>query len=342
LSRLSVSCLSINRKSTAHRVEKGMIKQIKQNVLSGKAGQFSALVTLFYLLFFGNAHASHDVFLVMSSNAEPYQQAADALQSTLTKQGVKTQVYFLDTLVTHPPNFSQGANKSKIWVVIGSRAAAIVHEILPESTSLIYCMVADPEKIGLVGSRKNVVGVSLSRPVKEQLCIIQKAIPAIRSIGMLYRSSSPKSRQTLLDMNTYLPSDWELQAVDVDEADSMSVAISQLLSHKIDIIWTMADSSIYNRATVNSLLLASLRQQIPVFGFSGSFVKAGALLGLEADPALQGEYAARLVMEKIGENRVDESISSGVNVAVNRVVASRFGISLPDIIIDPSCDMGAH
>jgi hypothetical protein len=40
-----------------------------------------------------------------------------------------------------------------------------------------------------------------------------------------------------------------------------------------------------------------LRNGVPVFGFSGSFLKAGALLGLDADPVLQGQYAASLVLK---------------------------------------------
>ncbi len=205
----------------------------------------------------------------------------------------------------------------------------------------MYCMVADPEKIGLENGQENVVGVSVTMPVKEQFTIIQKAIPTLRSIAMLYRSSSHKSMMTLIDVKEHLPNNWTLEAIDVDKSESMADAIAELFLRDVGLIWTMADSAIYNRATVNHLLLSSLRQQVPVFGFSGSFVKAGALLGLDADPVLQGEYAASLVVNGFDDDTLnDKPVSSGVTIAVNMVVANRLGISLPADVVKWSSKSG--
>ncbi len=270
------------------------------------------------------------VYLVLSSEAEPYQQAADALSNSLGKQDVKTQVFVAEKLIRRAPDYASDFYKKAVWVAIGSRSAALLYEVLPAKISLVYCMVANPGKIGLLGGRENVAGVSVTKPVQEQFDIIAKVMPKLRTIALLYRSSSVKSMQTLVEVKVNLPANWKLEAIDVDKAESMAVAITALFRRSPDLIWTMADSSIYNRATVNSLLLTSLRQQVPVFGFSGSFVKAGALLGLNADPVLQGEYAASLVFEKLwGKPQKSPVISSGVTVAVNRVVAARLGISLP-------------
>ena len=301
-----------------------------------------ALFCLLVLSFSTDVSAAEDVFVVLSSEAKPYRQAAEALQSTLKKENIKTRTYLSVKLSPVGLDFSSDTYKMKVWVAIGSRAATQLNSVLPQSSPLVYCMVADPEKIGFESKRKNVVGVSITKPVQEQFAIMRKAMPDLRSIGMLYRSSSMKSMQTLIEVNAHLPSDWTLEAVDVDKADSMADAIADLFRGDVGMIWTMADSAIYNRATVNSLLLASLRQQVPVFGFSGSFVKAGALLGLEADPVLQGEYAASLVVEGLHGKSKAVSISSGVTLVVNMVVAARLGISLPEDIVDQATIIGIH
>jgi ABC-type uncharacterized transport system substrate-binding protein len=307
------------------------------------AGKLCVLLCLFFLSSAVNVCASNAVFLVLSSEAEPYQQAADALQASLAKQDIETWVFFSDELSKRVPDFSSDNYKIKMWVAIGSRAAAQLHRALPESTFLVYCMVADPEKIGLEDGRKNVAGVSVTKPVEDQFAIIQQVVPNLRSIAMLYRSSSAKSMQTLTDVQEHLPASWKLEAVDVDKADSMAEAIAELFKRDPGMIWTMADSAIYNRATVNSLLLSSLRQQIPVFGFSGSFVKAGALLGLDVNPLLQGEYAASLVVSGLKKNALDaKPISSGVNLSVNMVVADRLGISLPATVMEQATIIGAR
>ena len=307
------------------------------------AGRIFVLFCFVVLLFSGTAHASYSVVLVLSSEAVPYRQAADALKDSLAEQGVYCRDYVLDDLTKLTPVFLNDVYKTKMWVAIGSRAASHLHTVLPDKTPLVYCMVADPEKIGLDPSQENVVGVSVTKPVKEQFAIIEKVIPNLRSIAMLYRSSSRKSLMTLIDVKEHLPADWTLEAIDVDKYDSMADAIAELFQRDVDMIWTMADSSIYNRATVNSLLLSSLRQQVPVFGFSGSFVKAGALLGLDADPVLQGEYAASLVVYGFDENASnDRPVSSGVTIAVNMVVANRLGISLPADVVQQARVIGAH
>ena len=301
-----------------------------------------ALFCLLVLSFSTDVSAAEDVFVVLSSEAKPYRQAAEALQSTLKKGNIKTRTYLSLKLSPVGLDFSSDTYKMKVWVAIGSRAATQLNSVLPQSSPLVYCMVADPEKIGFESKRKNVVGVSITKPVQEQFAIMRKAMPDLRSIGMLYRSSSMKSMQTLIEVNAHLPSGWTLEVVDVDKADSMADAIADLFRRDVGMIWTMADSAIYNRATVNSLLLASLRQQVPVFGFSGSFVKAGALLGLEADPVLQGEYAASLVVEGLHGKSKAVSSSSGVILVVNMVVAARLGISLPEDIVDQATIIGIH
>lgn len=320
-----------------------LITMIKGKNMKKQDGAGS-LCVLFCLLFLFSPGVSvaEDVFLVLSSEAQPYRQAADALKSVLEKENIKTRIALSEKLDPAELDFSSNTDTIKAWVAIGSRAASQLNRILPPLTPLIYCMVADPEKIGLESERKNVVGVSVTKPVQEQFAIMQKAMPGLRSIGMLYRSSSSKSMQTLSEVNAHLPSSWILEAVDVDKADSMAGAIAELFRRNTGMIWTMADSAIYNRATVNRLLLASLRQQVPVFGFSGSFVKAGALLGLEAEPALQGKYAASLVMESLNGKSETVCVSSGVTLAVNMVVAERLGISLPEDIVDQTCITGTQ
>ncbi len=319
-----------------------MHKQEKRKKLASRAGRALAFLCFLFLCFSTNVLAVTNVSLVLSSDADPYKQAAEALQSSLSGKSIHTSVHLLETFSETSSPALAVAKIAQVWVAIGSRAASHLNTILPETTSLVYCMVADPEKIGLDPGRRNVAGVALTKPLREQFAMIRMALPKLHSIGLLYRSSSVKSLQTLADVKKKLPPTWRLEAVDVDTIDSMAGAIQELFSHDIGMVWTMADAAIYNRATVKSLLLASLRNKIPVFGFSGSFVKAGALLGLEADPTLQGQYAASLVLDDLGVNSQDTRVlSAGVTLAVNMVVADRLKISLPDELLQHASVIGA-
>ncbi len=298
-------------------------------------GTFSVLFS-FMLLFLvaGNGHAAQDVVLVLSSGATPYRKAADTLNNSLIEQDLSVRVLLTERLARQDSSTLTQRYAARLWVAIGSRAASYLHRVLPASITLVYCMVAEPAKVGLEDGRKKIAGVSVTKSVKEQIDIIREALPEVRSVAMLYRSSSMKSRQSLSDMKEHLPEGWILESVDIDKADSMAEAIGELFRKDTDLIWTIADSAIYNRATVNSLLLSSLRQQVPVFGFSGSFVKAGAVLGLGTSPALQGEYAATLVLDLLhGKTVASDPVSCGVSLMINKVVADRLGISFPPDVL---------
>jgi len=280
------------------------------------------------------AQTADNVLIVLSSKAAPYRAAAAPLKSSLAKDNIKSAIVISEDIASLSFEDLQKKYSPIMWVVIGSRAAAQVNKILPPSKSFVYCMVVDPQKVGIDPTRGQVAGVSIVKSVREQFAIIKSAMPTLRSIAMLYRSTSQQSMQTLSDVRKQLPKEWRLEAVDIDSMKSQAAAIQELFERKSDLVWTTADSSIYNRAIVKSLLLSSLRSGIPVFGFSGSFVKAGALLGLDANPVTQGEFAASLVKKCLGLTTEKVCLlASGVTLSVNLVVADRLGITLSDELL---------
>jgi ABC-type uncharacterized transport system substrate-binding protein len=131
--------------------------------------------------------------------------------------------------------------------------------------------------------------------------------------------------------------------VDVAEHDSFADAVTALLRHRPGIVWTYLDPELYNSARIRSLLLAALRQGVPVFGFSVPSVRAGALLGVGIEPAEQGEQLAQLREQW---SRADPTLKSTVRgretahrpprsrIAVNRIVAEQLGIDLSESILN--------
>jgi len=298
-----------------------------------KGGLFAFFIAVLFCVPV-RVQATDNVLMVLSSAAVPYQKAAASLELSLTNDNLESVIVMSEDIRSQSYAVLQKQYSPSMWVAIGSRAAAQVNKLLPPSEPLVYCMVVDPQKVGIGSTRKQVAGVSVVKTIREQFAIIKTAMPALDSIAMLYRSTSQQSMQTLNDVKTQLPKEWTLEAVDIDSMKSQAAAIQELFDRKSDLIWTTADSSIYNRAIVKSLLLASLRNGTPVFGFSGSFVKAGALLGLDADPVKQGEFAASLVKGCLGMSTEKHCLlASGVTLSVNLVVAERLGITLSDELL---------
>ena len=105
------------------------------------------------------------------------------------------------------------------------------------------------------------------------------------------------------------------------------------MKQRVDMVWTAPDSTLYDTASVRALLLAALRTNTPVFGYSTAFVKAGALVGIGVDPEAQGQQAATLALQLL--KGAGDAKTSRVNppenfqIAVNLIVASQIGVQLP-------------
>lgn len=288
----------------------------------------SALLVASLLVLRTLAYAS-DVTIVVSSDAAPYVAAQTAIEDRLAGYGHTTRRLPLSKLMHgRPPTFD-----GMTIIAVGTPAATYLQQHRQSSTSLIYCLVADPTAAGL-GTGLPTYGISATVSVTTQFVLIAEALPEARSIGMLYRADVPTSVRHLEAARAALPAGWRLQEIAIDRSGSIAGAIDDLLHRDIDIVWTAADRAVYDRTTVRSLLLAALRHKIPVFGYSLSFVRAGALLGIAIDPAQQGVQAAGLAHDLIVRRSADPNRPPAFEIAVNSVVAEMLAIDLPSMFLE--------
>src|SRR5262249_17418265 len=136
--------------------------------------------------------------------------------------------------------------------------------------------------------------------------------------------------------------------VDVDRYESESKAIEALMALKVDIIWTYPDPAVFSGVLVRNLLLAALREKVPVFGFSKPFVKAGALLGVGIDPRMQGEQVAEVIWRFMeGQSKSPDGFTALTQVeaprfeiSINTTLAEKLSIRLPDALVKKASDSG--
>ena len=282
-----------------------------------------------------------EVTIVLSSQASPYVKAEAELRARLVGLGHTTRTIEIGELVKKP---DPGRGSGSMFVAVGTPAAAWLKANLPAQTPLVYCMTHDVEAPAPVTGRR-MAGVSTDVPLSVQFGLIAEALPRATTIGVLYRSDNENSARILAGATAGLPKGWKIQAVAVDKHESVAKAIDALLAGGVDVVWTAPDSSVYDVATVRSLLLAAIRSHTPVFGFSPAFVRAGALLGVGIEPAHQGRQAAAIVDLLL---KAAAATSSGATtqprpeqlcpdpefqLAVNLIVARELSITLPKSLI---------
>ena len=99
------------------------------------------------------------------------------------------------------------------------------------------------------------------------------------------------------------------------------------LKNQVDFVWCMPDSALYTSATVKPLLMASLEQRLPLVGFSESFVRVGATMGVYPDFLDVGRQTAEVARKWLaGEPFASAQVPRIVRVAFNHRVARLMGL----------------
>ncbi|MFG0306048.1 MAG: ABC transporter substrate-binding protein [Phycisphaerales bacterium JB040] len=258
-----------------------------------------------------------DVVVVLSSRAEAIVRAGEGVREQAAGRAV---VMTLD-------EFSRACeiDTQRIYVGVGPSAGLYLTDAAPAGATVGVCLVPNPHTIG-VGDGVRLVGVNTTVEIGDQLAVLKRAVPSAERIGVLHRGSSSVSRDWLARLRDEHEG-LDLVLVDLDDAPSVSSGISDLMELDVDAVWTFPDPAVYDSASVRLLLISSLRERVPVFGFSGGFVRAGALIGVEIDPASQGRQLAALLAQASDSGMTIEPCR--LEYALNLVVAERLGLRVP-------------
>ena len=123
---------------------------------------------------------------------------------------------------------------------------------------------------------------------------------------------------------------WHLDLVDVNGEQELVPTLEKHLRSS-DVLFAVADPTVFNRNTVQGILLTTYHFGVPVLGFSRNYVRAGALLAVFSTPEQMGrhigDYIAALARNKQWELSAPE-YPRYFSVAVNRQVARSLGLTI--------------
>ena len=239
------------------------------------------------------AAAADRVVLLLERGASIYQRAAVGFKQGFAGAGELVEIGLsgdpgdlearLTALRRDPP---------RLLVTIGSaRAALIAREKLP-GVPILYCLALNPVENKLVGD--NIGGVAFDLALSEQLASIQKALPEVRRIGVIY--DEMVSGQVVREAKRYLNPGVHLKTQAASTPREAARAIEQLGS-AVDAFWMLMDPVIANPANFNLLLEFSLKNRVPLICPAVPFVEAGALLSVSANYLEVGRRTGRMARE---------------------------------------------
>ena len=200
---------------------------------------------------------------------------------------------------------------------------------------IVFAGVLDPIAAGAGKSdsdhRKDVTGVALAFPYSAMARAVREVLPRARKVGTLFSPGEVNSALARQRFEQPLKAEGlELVSVPINGPTEVSDAALSLCQSGPDVICQISDNQ--SNSAFPAIARACEMAKTPLFTFSPSYVKRGAILGVGCDFAENGREAGLLVAEVIrgkDASRIPFQATTKVTRSVNLDNARRLGISIP-------------
>jgi len=216
-----------------------------------------------------------------------------------------------------------------IIVVYGSRAAqALTGEQI--KAAILFADVYDPVALGIVKSLTTtgaeVTGAS-SKTDLDSLVGHMLKVTGAKTIGVLYAKDEGGGELQLAELKAR--SSITVRAESVRNAGE-AVAVAEKLAGQCDALYLAESIAVMQQGA--AIIKAALAQKRPVFSQIPGLVKAGALLGLEADPDEQGKLVgvhALQILQGQQAHSLPVRTAKKVALMINPATAAQLGLTIP-------------
>ena len=195
--------------------------------------------------------------------------------------------------------------------------------------------ITDPVGANLVKNLEkpggNITGVSDHNPAKQQLELIKKLTPNVKTIGALYSSSEDNSKTQVEEFKKLAEeAGYKVEEYSVPSTNEIASTMN-VITGKVDAIWIPIDNTIASAfATVVS---SNKDAKKPIYPSATAMVEEGGLASVVVDQhdlgVATGKMAAKILKGAKPEETAVEIFNQGKSV-INKKNAKELGISLPD------------
>lgn len=207
-----------------------------------------------------------------------------------------------------------------------------------EDIPILITAVTDPVGSQLVNSMEkpgtNVTGTTDMNPVKEQLQLLQKLVPEVKNVGIIFNTSEQNS-QIQVEIARQAAPELGLELVEAVATNSSEVMqAAQSLVGKVDAIYVPTDNTVVSAC--ESVIKVSEDEKIPVVSGESSVVKKGGLATVGIDYYKLGRQTGEMALEVIaGKDPAEMPIQKQkeMSVVINKKAAEFLGIEIPEDIL---------
>lgn len=278
------------------------------------------------------------VQVLLSETGGAYGELLDAMQQRIEAQS-PGRVEVRSRLVPEDAEERAAlfASRPALVVTIGIRASALALKEagdLPVLSLLVpydsYNRLLGGTSTGQLPAGTRRSAIYLDQPLERQLDLLQLLLPKATRLATL---SGPNSAQRVSELERLsVQRNLRLATEAVAGTDNPVPALSRLLD-RAEVLLALPDPAVFNRNSLQAILLTTYRSGVPVIGFSQAYVRAGALAAVHTTAGQIGTQAGEWIAElantghwQLGTPRYPGYYS----VAVNAQVAQTLGINVAD------------
>lgn len=286
---------------------------------------------VFFLLALGAlpACAADAVTVVLSDEGGAYVEVAERLRQSLAQKSFRGHVAVLNIPAFHERR-AELERSGGVVVAVGL-AATQATSVLDSRVPVLSILVprAAFEQVARDKRRtdtRTFSAVYLDQPYSRQLALIRQALPDRGRVGVLLGTVSADQLAPL--QSAARSQRLTVASEKVSREEDIVPALNRLLRDS-RVLLAVPDPLVYSRNTVQGVLLTTYRYQVPVFGFSQAYVKAGALGAVYSSPGQVGQQAAEIVMVySAGRGLPPPQYPKYFAVSINYQVARSMGIEV--------------
>ena len=271
------------------------------------------------------------IAIIQPHNIKAHNEAVEGFLKYLgrhLKQDFRTSIY------ESPQGLYSVLNKDKslqidLILTVGAEATAEVSQTIFD-IPIVFTMVLDPDKI--LQQRPDIGGASINIPLDYQLNLIKAMLPNAKTVGVIYdpvRNADFVANSIEVAKRLGL----QIQAFPVNSQKEVPEALDDVIE-KTDVLWGIADYTVYNSRTTESILRNTLKARLPFIGSSELYVKAGALCSLAFSNEEIGRQAAELAIRRLSsESRLlktpESTTPANIQLVINLQTAEIIGVDIP-------------
>lgn len=297
--------------------------------LQRKTGLTNPVISLLLciLVWLPASAQAQNITILLSDNQQIYNEMAAAIEP---ENPERKHALLLDEFTQ-----TDRAHHTHTLVAIGTRACETAIQLNTPQYKIICTFLPSQtfEQIvthhtDAITDQQSVTAIFMDQPLQRQIDLARLIAPNARTLGTVFGNSSAYQQAAFEELAH--AAGLSPQHAFLDERQN-PVQILTPLIQRSDIFLSLPDSASFNRNVTRWSLYITLRNRVPLIGFSASYAEAGAVVSLYSTVQQLAEQTNEVIriVEQSGELPAP-AYPSEFTININRSAARTLRMDLPE------------